>query len=102
MSLGIPFMLVRKESKLIISRLTVRLEASSIYKALDEDDGLEGNFTSVDTFAIRQRAVLVTRFSLGESKREIEGDRGSGNGYGGHSLSFLVGALVFMFLIIIG
>ena len=34
--------------------------------------------------------------------RVKEGGRGSGNGDGGHSLSFLVGALVLMFFILIG
>ena len=35
-------------------------------------------------------------------RRVEEGDRGSGNGDGGHSLSFLVGALVPTFFILIG
>jgi hypothetical protein len=66
-------MLVRKATKPTISHLMVRLVASSIDMALDEDVGLEGDSTYDDTFAIRQRELLVTRFSLGESKREMEG-----------------------------
>jgi hypothetical protein len=66
-------MLVRKASKPTTSRLIARLVSSSIVKALDEDVCLEGDATSEDTFDIRQWECLVTRFSFGESKRELEG-----------------------------
>ena len=57
MGLGIPFHVSEKASKPTIPRLMVRLVASSIDMALDEDVGLEGDSTYDDTFAIRQREL---------------------------------------------
>jgi hypothetical protein len=51
----------------------VRLVASSIDIALEGDVSLEEDSTSEDTFSMRQQELLVTWFSLGESKREMEG-----------------------------
>jgi hypothetical protein len=52
--------------------LVVGASKLAIDIVLEEDVDSERGTTSDDTFATRQRELLTTRFSFGESKREME------------------------------